>query len=178
MLAVSSHDFVWEDSARQKHPKMNFWALGFKLLSLSGPLIVFCQTGKLIWNVFRMFKFLQALYLKQSHSCAENNLWSYHALLVSQIFFFDLEAPFFLGNFLMITIFFCHQVFLFYNVHISYEPRVTNVHKYFASCVAFGNIKVRETVSLELCDLRSHFNEVWLDNNFIFSFYFYLVVFQ
>ena len=111
MLAVSSHDFVWEDSARQKHPKMNFWALGFKLLSLSGPLIVFCQTGKLIWNVFRMFKFLQALYLKQSHSCAENNLWSYHALLVSQIFFFDLEAPFFLGNFLMITIFFVTKCF-------------------------------------------------------------------
>ena len=101
MLAVSSHDFIWEDSARQKYSKMNFWALGFKLLSLSGPLIVFCQTGKLIWNVFRMFKFLQALYLKQIHSCAENNLWSYHALLVSQIFFFDLEAPFFLGNFLM-----------------------------------------------------------------------------
>ena len=111
MLAVSSHDFVWEDSAKQKHPKMNFWALGFKLLSLSGPLIVFCQTGKLIWNVFRMFKFLQALYLKQSHSCAENNLWSYHALLVSQIFFFDLEAPFFLGNFLMITIFFVTKCF-------------------------------------------------------------------
>lgn len=105
MLAVSSHDFIWEDSARQKYSKMNFWALGFKLLSLSGPLIVFCQTGKLIWNVFRMFKFLQALYLKQIHSCAENHLWSYHALLVSQIFFFDLEAPFFLGNFLMITIF-------------------------------------------------------------------------
>lgn len=94
--------------------------LGFKLLSLSGPLIVFCQTGKLIWNVFRMFKFLQALYLKQSHSCAENNnLWSYHALLVSQIFFFDLEAPFFL-SFLMITIFLSPSV-LFYNVHISYE---------------------------------------------------------
>lgn len=73
---------------------------------------------------------------------------------------------------------FCHQVFLFYNVHISYEPRVTNIHKYFASCVAFGNIKVRETVSLELCDISSHFNEFWLDSNFIFSFYFYLVVFQ
>lgn len=69
--------------------EMNFWALGF-LSFFSKPLITFCQTGKLIWNVFRMLKFLQALYLKQIHSCAENNLWSYHALLVSQMFCFDL----------------------------------------------------------------------------------------
>ena len=113
MLAVSSHDFIWEDSARQKCRKMNFWALGFKVLSF-WTLNCFLSD----WEVnlecfFRMFKFLQALYLKQIHSCAENNLWSYHALLVSQIFFFDLEAPFFLGNFLMITIFSVTKCFYF-----------------------------------------------------------------
>ena len=84
--------------------EMNFWALGLKL-SFPGPLIAFCQIGKLIWNIFRMLKFLQALYLKQIRNCAENNLWSYHASLVSKMLCFDLQAPFFLRNFLVIVVF-------------------------------------------------------------------------